>query len=69
MFNAGILAWAITQLPLKETQINAVLWICLQELLTALLGLQFNPMMTAIILLTFVYIEKQKDFWSAFLLF
>jgi hypothetical protein len=66
LFNAGILAWAITQLPLKSTQINAVLWICFQELLTALLGLQFNPMMTAIIILSFVYIEKAKDFWSAF---
>jgi len=66
LFNAGILAWAITQLPLKSTQINAILWICFQELLTALLGLQFNPMMTAIIILSFVYIEKAKDFWSAF---
>jgi hypothetical protein len=66
LFNAGILAWAIAQLPLKSSQINAVLWICFQELLTALLGLQFNPMMTAIIILSFVYIEKAKDFWSAF---
>ncbi len=66
LFNAGILAWAITQLPLKSTQINAVLWICFQELLTALLGLQFNPMLTAIIILSFVNIEKRKDFWSAF---
>ena len=66
LFNAGILSWAITQLPLKSTQINAVLWICFQEVLTALLGLQFNPMMTAFIILSFVYIEKAKDFWSAF---
>lgn len=66
LFNAGILAWAITQLPLKSSQINAILWICLHELLTTLLGLQFNPLMTAIILLSFVYIEKAKDFWSAF---
>ena len=66
LFNAGILAWAITQLPLKSSQINAILWICLHELLTTLLGLQFNPMMTAIIILSFVYIEKGKDFWSAF---
>ena len=66
LFNAGILAWAITQLPLKSSQINAVLWICLHELLTTLLGLQFNPIMTAIIILSFVYIEKGKDFWSAF---
>jgi len=66
LFNAGILAWAITKLPLKSSQINAVLWICFQELLTAILGFQFNPMMTAIIILSFVYIEKAKDFWSAF---
>ena len=66
LFNAGFLAWAITQLPLKSTQINAILWICLHELLTTLLGLQFNPIMTAIIVLSFVYIEKAKDFWSAF---
>ena len=66
LFNAGILAWAITQLPLKSSQINAILWICLHELLTTLLGLQFNPLMTAIIVLSFVYIEKAKDFWSAF---
>jgi hypothetical protein len=66
LFNAGILAWAITQLPLKSTQINAILWICFHELLTTLLGLQFNPLMTAIIILSFVYIEKTKDFWSAF---
>lgn len=66
LFNAGILAWAITQLPLRSNQINAILWICLHELLTTLLGLQFNPMMTAIIILSFVYIEKGKDFWSAF---
>ena len=66
LFNAGVLAWSITQLPLKSKQINAILWICLHELLTTLLGLQFNPMMTAIIILSFVYIEKGKDFWSAF---
>jgi hypothetical protein len=66
LFNAGVLAWAITQLPLKSSQINAILWICLHELLTTLLGLQFNPIMTAIIILSFVYIEKGKDFWSAF---
>ncbi len=65
MFNAIVLVWAILQLPLKSTQINAVLWICLHEFLTTLLGIQFNPMMTAIILLSFVYIEKEKDFWSA----
>ena len=65
MFNAAVLVWAVLQLPLAETQKNAVLWICLHEFLTALLGVQFNPLMTAIILLSFVYIQKEKDFWAA----
>ncbi|WP_395059833.1 glycosyltransferase family 87 protein [Flavobacterium sp.] len=65
VFNAVILVWAITQLPLKQIQITAILWICLHEFLTALLGLQFNPLMTAIIILSFVYIDKEKVFWAA----
>ncbi len=65
IFNSSVLAWAISQLPLKSNQISAVLWICTHELLTSLLGVQFNPAMTAIIVLSFVYIEKQKDIWSA----
>lgn len=63
--NVLFLIFAISQLPLRNTQVNAVLWICAHEFLTALLGVQFNPMMTAMILLSFVYIEKQKDFWAA----
>lgn len=65
LFNAAILIWAILQLPLQKQQHTAILWICFHEFLTTLLGLQFNPIMTAIILLSFVYIEKEKDFWSA----
>ena len=65
IFNAAILIWAILQLPLKSTQINAVLWICLHEFITTLLGVQFNPIMTAIIILSFVYINNGKDFWAA----
>ena len=48
LFNGGVLAYAILQLPLKSSQINAVLWICLHELLTTLLGVQFNPLMVEI---------------------
>ena len=66
IFNAAVLIWAIAKLPLKETQINAVLWICLHEFLTTLLGLQFNPLMTAIIILSFVFINKEQVFWAAF---
>jgi Glycosyltransferase family 87 len=64
LFNAGVLIYAIMQLPLKSSQINAVLWICLHEFLTTLLGVQFNPIMAAIIILSFVNIEKSKDVWA-----
>ncbi|EMY3548298.1 DUF2029 domain-containing protein [Flavobacterium psychrophilum] len=66
IFNASVLVWAITKLPLKQTQITAVLWICFHEFLTTLLGLQFNPLMTALIILSFVYVDKEKVFWAAF---
>ena len=65
LFNTVVLIFAITKLPLQSQKITAILWICLHEFLTTLLGVQFNPLMTAIILLSFVYIEEEKDFWSA----
>lgn len=66
IFNVSVLLFAILQLPLKSQQLNALLWICLNEFITTILGVQFNPIMTAIIILSYVYISKQKDFWAAF---
>lgn len=65
LFNTLVLIWAVTKLPLKENQIVAILWICFHEFLTTLLGLQFNPLMTAIIILSFVFINKEQVFWAA----
>lgn len=64
--SAGVLLWAIFQLPLSKDKINLILWICVHEFFTSLLGLQFNPIMTAMIILSYVNIRKEKDFWSAF---
>jgi hypothetical protein len=66
LINATLLIWAVSQLPLRQTQISAILWICLHEFLTSILGLQTNPLITVIIILSFINIEKQKDFWAAF---
>jgi hypothetical protein len=63
--NAMLLCYAILQLPLLSQQKNAILWICAHELLTTLLSVQFNPGMAGLIILSFVYIDRQKDFWSA----
>ncbi len=68
LFNALVLVYAIRQINLESNKINLVLWICAHEFLTAILGQQFNPIMTSIIFLSYVLIEKEKDFWSACLI-
>lgn len=68
VFNAIVLVYAISQIKLESSKINLILWICAHEFLTAILGQQFNPIMTSIIILSYVLIEKEKDFWSACLI-
>jgi hypothetical protein len=65
VFNAAILVYAINQLPLKYNQITIILWLCAHEFLTTILSFQFNPIMTAIIILSYVFIIKKQDFWAA----
>ena len=66
IFNAGFLIWAVSKLPIHQSKITLILWICAHELLTSLLALQFNPLMTSIIILSFVFIHNKKEFWAAF---
>lgn len=66
--NILFLFFAIKQLPLSTTKVNAVYWIITHELYTAMLGLQFNISIAAIIILAFVYIEKDKNIWAAFVI-
>ena len=61
LFNAVVLIYAINKLPLKQEQINLVLWIGAHELLTTILSYQFNPIMTAIIILSYCFIVKRKS--------
>jgi hypothetical protein len=65
VFNAFVLVFAISKIPLTTDKINLILWICAHEFLTTILGQQFNPVMTAIIILSYVYIKEEKDFWAA----
>jgi hypothetical protein len=63
--NAGLLYLAIRLLPLKTSQYLAVLLICAHELMTSSYNVQFNPMIAAFILLSFVLIKRKQDFWAA----
>lgn len=68
VFNAVVLIYSFTQINIESSKINLILWICVHEFLTAILGQQFNPIMTSIIILSYVLIDKEKDFWSACLI-
>jgi len=63
--NAWVLFYAIRRLNFTAQQQNLILLIGLIEMLTSIHNVQFNPMLTGWILLSFVLIEEEKDFWAA----
>lgn len=63
--NAIVLIYAITKLPLSKEKNNLLLIICLNEFITSILGQQFNPILTGMIILSFVFIHNEKDKWAA----
>ena len=74
----GLLMWLVTltlvlwaavhwsQFTLRQQVF--IYWFCAHELLTALYMQQFNIAIAAIILLAYFLIEKEKDFWAAFVI-
>jgi hypothetical protein len=45
-----------------------ILLICAHEFLTSALSFQFNPSISAIVILSYVFIDKKQDFWAAMLI-
>ena len=66
--NVLFLYFAILQLPLDKRKIPIIYWIVTHELLTAMFALQFNISIAAIIILAYVLIEKERNFWAAFVI-
>jgi hypothetical protein len=64
--NAWVLFYAVRQLQLTEKQQNIILLIGAIEMMTAIHNVQFNPMLTGWIILSYVLVEKEKDFWATF---
>jgi len=64
--NTLFLFYAIKQLPLSSQRKIIIGWFSLCELMTAQGVQQFNISVAAFIILSFVMIEKEKDFWAAF---
>ena len=64
--NCGILLYSIYKLELKRWQNAVIILITLNDLYTVLGFQQYSISLTGFIILSFVMINKQKDFWGAF---
>lgn len=62
--NAYFLYYAIRQLPLNNNAILAVYLISVIEFMTSCHNVQFNAMLAAWIILSYVLVSRQKDFWA-----
>jgi len=63
--NVCVFIYAIKQLPISEKMKAFFAWLCLQELITALLSFQFNVALTGLIILSACFIYRKKECFSA----
>lgn len=68
IFNAWILLKAVQLLPIKQQQYLLILLLCAHELMTAAANVQSNPLIAALIVLSFVFIKNKQDFWAALMI-
>lgn len=62
--NAALLLYAVRQLPLNFKTQQTILLIGVLELATSVHNVQFNPMLTSWIILSYTFVKKQKDIWA-----
>jgi hypothetical protein len=68
MFTAGLLLFAIKQLPIKQNHYLIILLLCAHELMTSAANVQINPLIAALIIFSFTFIRKEQDFWAALMI-
>lgn len=61
----AILWYSIYKLDLSHSKKILIYWFCANELFTALVYSQFNVMVVALIVGTYICIKKEKDIWAA----
>jgi hypothetical protein len=62
--NAIVLVWVIHLLPLPNGRKMLILLFCVMEFANAEHYIQFNPIITAFILLSFIFVEKKQEQWA-----
>jgi hypothetical protein len=62
--NAAVLYYAILRLKLTQKNLLIVLAITAIEMMTSIHNVQFNPMVAAWIILAYVLVDEENDFWA-----
>lgn len=68
LLNCGMLYYAMTELNLKRWQLAVVVLVSVNDVFTAVLSQQYSIGITAMIIFSYVLIEKEKDFWAALMI-
>ena len=66
--NALAVILAVNMLPLDKKRKTAMLLLCAIEFANSVFYMQFNPMITAIIIISFMLVEKGKEQWATLLI-
>ena len=65
IFHAFVLYKALGVLPIKRSNQWIILSICIVDLMTSSHNVQVNPSIAALIILSWYFVRKEKDFWAA----
>jgi hypothetical protein len=68
VLNAVLLFWALLELPMGISKKSGIVWIVFNSLLTALLNTQFHAICISMIIWSYIYVQRGKEFWSAALI-
>jgi hypothetical protein len=68
LVNAVLLLWAVHLLPLSNKVKMLILLFCSIEFANSVHNIQFNPIITAIIIFSFILVERGKDGWATLLI-
>lgn len=64
MANVAMLLFAVRKLPISYQQQQIVLLIGVLELATSVHNVQFNPMLTSWIILSYTFVKDKKEIWA-----
>lgn len=68
LFNSVALYFAIQNLPIRLEKRATILWIIVNSSITALLNTQFHGLCISMILWSYIYVHRGRDFWAACLI-